>query len=82
MNPLAALARYLGTKPWLMKIEPLIPWIERFLAWLTRGRVSVLRIAGLPGVRLTVTGRKSGRPRTTNLLCAPYGDGLLVNGSN
>ncbi len=82
MNPIAALARYLGAKPWLMKIEPLIPPVERFLAWLTGGRVSVLRIAGLPGLRLTALGRKSGQPRTTNLLCAPYGDGFIVNGSN
>ena len=65
-----------------MKIEPLIPRIETFLAWLTGGRLSVLRIAGLPGLRLTVLGRKSGQPRTTNLLCAPYQDGFLVNGSN
>ena len=82
MNPLARLARFIGTKRWLMKIEPLIPRIETFLAWLTGGRVSVLRIAGLPGLRLTVLGRKSGQPRTTNLLCAPYQDGFLVNGSN
>ncbi len=79
-------ARPLGpvyrTKRWLMKIEPLIPRIETFLAWLTGGRLSVLRIAGLPGLRLTVLGRKSGQPRTTNLLCAPYQDGFLVNGSN
>jgi len=82
MNPLARLARFIGTKRWLMKIEPLIPRIETFLAWLTGGRLSVLRIAGLPGLRLTVLGRKSGQPRTTNLLCAPYQDGFLVNGSN
>lgn len=82
MNPLAPVARYIGTKPWLMKIEPLIPWLERFLAWLTGGRVSILRAAGLPGLRLTVLGRKSGRPRTTNLLCAPHRGGFVVNGSN
>ena len=82
MNSLAPVARYIGTKRWLMKIEPLIPIIERFLAWLTGGRVSLLRIAGLPGLRLTVLGRKSGQPRTTNLLCAPFGDGFIVNGSN
>ncbi len=82
MNPLTPFARYIGTKQWLMKIEPLIPVIERFLAWLTGGRVSVLRIAGLPGLRLTVVGRKSGQLRTTNLLCAPYGGGFIVNGSN
>jgi len=47
-----------------------------------RRSVSVLRIAGLPGLRLTVLGRKSEQPRTTNLLCAPYGGGFIVNGSN
>lgn len=82
MQAVTAFARYIGTKRWLMRIEPLIPYLERFLGWLTGGRVSVLRLAGLPGLRLTVAGRKSGEPRTNNLLCAPYRDGFVVNGSN
>ncbi|MGZ4554057.1 MAG: nitroreductase family deazaflavin-dependent oxidoreductase [Mycobacteriaceae bacterium] len=82
MNPLAAFARFLGARPWMMKFAPVIPWVERFLAWLTGGRLSLLRVARLPGVRLTVLGRKSGVPRTTYLLCVPYGNGCIVNGSN
>lgn len=82
MHAVTAFARYVGTKRWLMRIEPLIPYVERFLGWLTGGRVSVLRLAGLPGLRLTVAGRKSGEPRTNNLLCAPHRDGFVVNGSN
>ncbi|WP_241248901.1 nitroreductase family deazaflavin-dependent oxidoreductase [Rhodococcus sp. X156] len=82
MHPLAAIARAIGTKPWLMKIEPAIPRVERWLARLTHGRITLLRLAGLPGVRITVPGRTSGKPRTTNLLCVPHGDSFIVNGSN
>ena len=35
----------------------------------TRGRVTVIDIAGLPNLNLTVKGRKSGVERTTPLLC-------------
>ena len=31
---------------------------------------------------LTVIGRKSGIPRQTPLLCVPYGDDILIAGSN
>jgi deazaflavin-dependent oxidoreductase (nitroreductase family) len=35
----------------------------------------------LPNLMLTVVGRKSGLPRTTPLLCVPYGDDHLIAGS-
>ena len=42
---------------------------------------SVLDIAGLPNLNLTVKGRKSGIERTTPLLCVPDGDTILIAGS-
>ena len=42
-------------------------------ARVTRGRVTVLDIAGLPGIYLTVKGRKSGIERTSPFMCVPDG---------
>ena len=44
--------------------------------------MTILDIAGLPNLMLTVKGRKSGVPRTTPLLCVPYEGGNLIAGSN
>jgi deazaflavin-dependent oxidoreductase (nitroreductase family) len=49
---------------------------------LTRGRLTMLSLAGLPEIMLTVAGRKSGIPRSTPLLCVPHEDGWLVAGTN
>jgi deazaflavin-dependent oxidoreductase (nitroreductase family) len=46
------------------------------------GRVSLVALAGLPSLRLTTTGRKSGLPRSTNLLYFPHGDDFVLTGSN
>ena len=43
--------------------------------------MSVLDVAGLPNLALTVPGRKSGIPRTTPLLCVPHDGGWLIAGS-
>lgn len=68
-----------------------IPWLPRFLPWIVKGdkaiqriskdRVALLDIAGLPNVTLFVVGRKSGARRSTRLLCAPTPDGWLIAGS-
>lgn len=39
------------------------------------------RLAGMPVVLLTTTGRRSGRPRTVPLTTIPHGDALLLVGS-
>ncbi len=54
---------------------------DRLIQRLTRGRVTLLDIAGLPNLKFTVVGRKSGVPRSTPLLCVPYGESFLVAGS-
>lgn len=72
----------IGSLAWLPRLLPQITAIDKFLQRKTRGRWSILRLACLPGVLLTVPGRKSGVPRTTPLLCVPHEDGVLVAGSN
>lgn len=64
------------------KLLPQIVWVDKRLQTASRGRVTVLDIAGLPNLALTVPGRKSGIPRTTPLLCVPHAGGWLIAGSN
>lgn len=84
MNPLRMLAIWLGGRPWLPRVGGRwIPKLDRFLRRLTRGRLTLLTLAGIPELFLIVPGRKSGILRTTPLLCVPEGDaGWLVAGSN
>jgi len=59
-----------------------VPPIDRVLHRLTSGRVLLSR-ALLPGLVLTTTGRKSGLPRESPLMCVPEPEGTwLVVGSN
>jgi deazaflavin-dependent oxidoreductase (nitroreductase family) len=81
MGLLTPVAIRLGAIPWMPKLLPQIVWLDKTLHRLTHGRVTVLDIAGLPGVYLTVRGRKSGIERTTPLLCIPDGDTWLIAGS-
>ena len=79
---LRGIAIRVGSLAWLPRLLPQITAFDKFLQTRSKGRWSLLRIACLPGVMLTVPGRKSGIPRTTPLLCIPHGDGVLVAGSN
>lgn len=59
-----------------------IPALDRAVHRLTRGKV-LLSAQMLPGVILTATGARSGRPRRTPLACMPEeGGGWLLIGSN
>lgn len=82
MGLFTPVAVWLGARPWMPRLLPQITWLDQRLQRLTRGRVGFVQIAGLPGLTLTVAGRKSGVPRSTPLLCVPYGDGWLVAGSS
>jgi deazaflavin-dependent oxidoreductase (nitroreductase family) len=82
MGVFTPLAIRIGAIAWLPKLLPQITWLDKQVQRLTRGRWSILRIAGLPNLMLTVVGRKSGLPRSTPLLCVPYGDRHLIAGSN
>jgi len=78
MNPIRWLAIRLGRQPWLPKLAKYIVGLDVAIQRLTRGRLTLLSMAGLPEIMLTVAGRKSGIPRSTPLLCVPHGDGWLV----
>lgn len=82
MNILTPLAVRIGAIPWMPKLLPQITAIDKFVQRVSKGRVTILDIAGLPNLMLTVKGRKSGVPRTTPLLCVPYESGHLIAGSN
>jgi deazaflavin-dependent oxidoreductase (nitroreductase family) len=59
-----------------------VPPVDKVLHRLTGGRVLLSR-ALLPGLVLTTTGRRSGRPRPSPLMCVPEPGGtFLVVGSN
>ena len=81
MGLLTPLAVKIGSLEWMPKLLPQIVWVDTHLQQVSRGRVSVLDIAGLPNLMLTVVGRKSGIPRSTPLLCVPDGDTWLIAGS-
>lgn len=82
MGLLTPLAVRIGAIPWMPRFLPQIMWIDKMLQRVTRGRLTILDIAGLPNLMLTAIGRRSGQPRETPLLCAPYGDDILIAGSN
>ncbi|MFI7501378.1 nitroreductase family deazaflavin-dependent oxidoreductase [Streptomyces sp. NPDC049687] len=66
------------------KVAPhVIPALDRAVHRLTRGKV-LLSAQLLPGVILTATGARSGRPRRTPLACMPESDGSgwILVGSN
>lgn len=82
MGILTPLAKRVGGIGWMPNLLPQIVVVDKLLQRATRGRYTILDIAGLPNVILTVTGRKSGLPRSTPLLCVPDGSRILIAGSN
>ena len=82
MGLLTPLAIRIGALSWLPRYLPQITWVDRMLSRLTSGRVTLMRLAGLPSMVLTVAGRKSGVVRSTPVLCIPHPAGYLVAGSN
>jgi len=81
MGLLTPVAVRIGAISWMPKLLPQIVWFDKTLHRATRGRITVLDIAGLPNLILTVRGRKSGIERSTPLLCIPDGDTILIAGS-
>ncbi|MET3961550.1 deazaflavin-dependent oxidoreductase (nitroreductase family) [Marmoricola sp. OAE513] len=78
---LQPLAVRVGAISWMPKLLPLIVRVDKLLQATTRGRLTILDIAGLPNLMLTTVGRKSGLPRSNPLLCVPDGDRILIAGS-
>lgn len=81
MGLLTPIAIRIGAIPWMPRFLPQIMWVDKLLQRVSRGRISLLGIAGLPNLMLTVVGRKSGIPRSAPLLCVPYGEDILIAGS-
>lgn len=81
-NVLTPLAVRIGAIPWMPKLLPQITWVDKQVQRTTGGCWSLLRIAGLPNIMLTVVGRKSGIARNIPLLCVPFQRGVLIAGSN
>ncbi|WP_193610468.1 nitroreductase family deazaflavin-dependent oxidoreductase [Nocardioides lijunqiniae] len=81
MGLLTPLAVRIGALSWMPRLLPQVVWTDTRLQRLTHGRVTILDVAGLPNLALTVLGRKSGIPRTTPLLCVPHDSGFLIAGS-
>ena len=81
-NFLTPLAVWLGRQDATRDNSHLVVTADRWLDRISRGRVPLLRIAGLPTLTLHVPGRKSGALRSTPLLCASWSNGLVVVGSN
>jgi deazaflavin-dependent oxidoreductase (nitroreductase family) len=63
------------------RLLPQIVVVDKLLQRATLHRFTILDIAGLPNLVLTVTGRKTGLPRSSPLLCTPDGDRILIAGS-
>jgi len=82
VNRLTPLAIRIGALPWLPRYIRQVVATDRFLRAASGDRVTLLRIAGLPSLWLTTTGRRSGHRRTTPLLCVPHQGSYLVAGSN
>jgi deazaflavin-dependent oxidoreductase (nitroreductase family) len=81
MGLFTPLAIRIGALEFMPRLLPQVVWVDTRLHKVSGGRVTVLDIAGLPNLNLTVTGRKSGIERTTPLLCVPDGDTILIAGS-
>ena len=82
MGLLTPVAVRIGAISWMPKLLPQIVFVDKLVQGGTRGRLTILDVAGLPNLLLTVTGRKSGMPRSTPLLCVPAPEAVLIAGSN
>ncbi len=80
--PFTSIIRRLGGRRWFIGLGRAVVPADRYLGRLSRGRLSVLGMVGLPGLMLTTIGRRSGQPRSQPLLYVPDGDGYVVVGSN
>jgi deazaflavin-dependent oxidoreductase (nitroreductase family) len=81
MGLLTPLAVRIGAISWMPRLLPQIVAVDKALQRVSHGKVSVLDVAGLPNLTLTVPGRRSGVPRTTPLLAVPHDGSWLVAGS-
>jgi deazaflavin-dependent oxidoreductase (nitroreductase family) len=79
----AAVAPLTRTRLFRRVLGPyLLPPVERFVSWASRGRVQVSALL-VPSLVLHTTGAKSGEPRDAPLMYCPDGQGrAIVAGTN
>ncbi|MEB4211469.1 nitroreductase family deazaflavin-dependent oxidoreductase [Mycobacterium sp. 94-17] len=83
MNPLRRWARNpTAYRLLILNGHRIVEWLEAVLRFLTSGRLGVLDLAGLPNVRITISGRKTGLARSATVQYVPFREGLLLVGSN
>lgn len=81
-NFLTPLAVWFGRQDATRENSHLVVSVDKWMSRISRGRVPLLRVAGLPTLTLHVPGRKSGALRSTPLLCASWRNGMVIIGSN
>src|SRR3954469_1295488 len=75
--------RLAASRPGSWLFARVLPRIDRFVLRVTRGRrAATAGVAGLPVVRLTTTGARTGLPRTVFVLGVPIGDAIAVAAGN
>lgn len=83
MNPLQRVARHpTAYRRLVLNGRTLAESLEALLRFATSGRLGVLDLVGLPNVRITTSGRKTGLARTATVQYVPVERGLLLVGSN
>jgi len=83
MNPLQRVARNPTVyRRLVLGGRPAAESTEALLRFATGGRLGVLDLVGLPNVRITLSGRKTGLARTATVQYVPAGSDLLLVGSN
>ncbi|WP_010541811.1 nitroreductase family deazaflavin-dependent oxidoreductase [Dietzia alimentaria] len=81
-NFLTPVAIWFGRQDATRENSHLVVTVDSWMSRISRGRVPLLRLAGLPTLTLHVPGRKSGAERSTPLLCSSWDNGLVIVGSN
>ncbi len=83
MNPLQRWVRNpTAYRLLILNGHQVVEWLEAVLRFLTSGRLGALDLAGLPNVRITISGRKTGLARSATVQYVPFRKGLLLVGSN
>lgn len=83
MNPLQRVFRNPAVyRRVLLDGPPIADTLEALVRFATSGRFGVLDLAGLPNVRITTPGRKTGLARSATVQYVPVDNGLLLVGSN
>ncbi|MFJ3582766.1 nitroreductase/quinone reductase family protein [Streptomyces sp. NPDC090127] len=72
----------IGPYPWAAAIGRRTAHADALLRRWSRGRIGLISVHGMTPFLLTTTGRTSGLPRTSALLCVLDGPDLIVAGSN